>query len=236
MGLEAKPEDIRPDEPETRIIDVEKAQTMAEASHTDRSVAAFERQLAKILKSHKSGELSHKELETATKELMSVYPEEHETPLSEHPERHEYLSRKADKTAEQLEDWTKILLEHPAKGWTPEKLAKKERDAKHCENMARWIEEDEKKFKETIKEKGFTGINFGHLHPRIPQNIYIEAENEFAELTKNPETTVKQLTDVAFDVFRKGTEYYKKYATEYREILNKIKDGVIVPEPEQEEE
>ena len=134
-----------------------------------------------------------------------------------------------------MEDWTRILLEHPAKGWTSEKLEKKERDAKHCENMVRWIEEDEKKFKEKIKESGFTGINFGHLHPHIPTNIYMEAENEFADLTKNPETTVEQLTSIVLSVFQKGAEYYRKYATEYREMLNKIKEGVFVPEPEQEE-
>ena len=36
-GHKPKPEDIRPDKPGTRITDVEKAQEMAEAGHTDRS-------------------------------------------------------------------------------------------------------------------------------------------------------------------------------------------------------
>lgn len=230
-----KPEDIRPDEPETRVVDIEKAKVMAEAGHTDRSVAAFERQLAKILKSHKSGELSRKELETATKELISVYPEEHETPFSEYTKRHEHLSQEADKNAEKLEDWTGVLFEHPAKGWTPEKLANKERDAIYCENIVGWIERDCEKLKKMIDEGGFYGFNFKNLHPKVPKQVIVEAENKFSELTRNPETTVKQLTEVVYDVFRKGAEYFKEGAMKHREVLDKIKKGEAVPEPKEED-
>lgn len=234
-GLESKPEDIRSDEPETRITDVEKAQTMAEVGHTDRSVAAFERQLAKILKSHKSGELSREELESATKELMSVYPEDHETPFSEYPNRHEHISERADQIAEKLENWTGILLEHPAKGWTAEMLANKERSAINCDNMAHWVEKDKEKVMPLLKEKGFVGIKPSAYSQQIPKEFVINTEDKIIELTKNPETTIRQLLDVVEGMFDAGIKYWRDGAKAHRDILDKIKEGISVSEPAQEE-
>jgi hypothetical protein len=237
---------LRPDIPDTYVLDKEEAHTIAEAADYYRTREAFARSVAEVFDRYGKGDIQREEADRIFKELKARYPEPAynrdyrlSISYSKKPDYYKDAAKDEAKLAERSEYWAGILNKHPVEGLTAKDVQNFELRAQRWETHSQRLEDEANELEEGLASRGFDHINLDFMHIRGLVANYIEHEEwrfddlrkRFRKLSQNPTSTVGKLTAVVTEFYRDAARELRERAAENKKVLQQIEEGTYRPEP-----